>query len=230
MPEVLTVAQAREKVVKLAGEEKGLDWKRKTKLTVKGKISKVGEPRSNGTKQDIWLKDEAEGQKPVFLKVTVSNYKQRQDVGKLTEKDIGTEQTFTGVADVWEDRHSGEPVYSLFGEIGDGSRQRQSGGGGFGNPRNEALIAVETVLKAGMKSFAPIPTGKESTMAVLDRFNYVLNAMEKGDVVTRMIAIAAKVQGAATQNQETKENPEDKSKAQAPDEVPDDAPTEGDFG
>lgn len=215
----LTVEQAKNKVVQLAISEKDLtSWKDKTKITVKGIISRVSAPRPVSTQErpipkekegryrDVWLKQERGDNEPAFLKVTVSKNDWRNDVDKLSEKDIGSEQVFTGVASQWEDRASGEMFYSLYGELGDGSRQR-SGGGWKSNPR---LEIVGVLFEAGMAQFPPLDrTFYEGAVAeIRERMLIVAEAMTPTVVI--LLALANATQKAESKKPEAKtEEPEE---------------------
>lgn len=209
MAETLTVEQARAKVIQLAPKEAGLDWKSKTKITVRGKIAKVGEPRNEGRYRDVWLKQELEDGKTTHLKVTVSKSQWRDDVGKLSEKDVDTEQTFTGVASMWEDQISGETIYSLYGEIGDGTRARSGGGSRNWNPR---APIVGMLFNQGMASFIPM------TFSNSDRESNVKELGARMDCVIRtitdkrvdaLLARANPIQKTEDKPKETTEEPED---------------------
>lgn len=208
MAETLTVEQARAKVIQLAPKEASLDWKSKTKITVRGKIAKVGEPRNEGRYRDVWLRQELEDGKTTHLKVTVSKSQWRDDVGKLGEKDVGTEQTFTGVASMWEDQISGETIYSLYGEIGDGTRARSGGGSRNWNPR---APIVGMLFNQGMASFDPakfIHSDLEyNTKEISARMDCVIRCITD----KRVDALLARANPQKTEDKpkETTEEPED---------------------
>lgn len=233
MPEVLTVEQAKNKVVQLAISEhkqKLTEWKDKTKITVKGKISRVSAPRpvstperpipkdKEGRYRDVWLKQERGDNEPAFLKVTVSKNDWRNDVDKLSEKDIGTEQTFTGVASQWEDRASGEIFYSLYGELGDGSRQR-SGGGWRSNPR---LEMVKVLFEAGMAQFLPFDPTVLPPSGELDGRMFAVIRTITPKHVDALLALAN-----AGQKAESKPEKKPEAKTEEPEEAVEDDPFEG---
>jgi len=209
MPPILTVEQAKNKVIQLAISEKDLtSWKDKTKITVKGVISKVGEPRNEGKYRDVWLKQKLGDDKLAFLKVTVSKTDWRDDVNKLGEKDVGTEQTFTGVASQWEDRASGEIIYSLYGEIGEGSRSR-SGGGRNWNPR---APIVGMLFNQGMASFKPIDflngDWDSNVKELGQRFDCVIRAITSARV-EKLVAVANVTQKTEAKTEESEETTAD---------------------